>query len=165
MPAGSETIIAGQYTVTYGGVALGIFEGDAQVPAIEWVHKTEPIANTDAYGKTTIDHIGQGLDAFFSGTCLEYKAGPISAMWPLSTTLGRLGVIGRLYYDIAAALVLTAIAGTPAVTSPATLTASRSILAPGFNVKLLYGPTLRKVPLRLQLLPYTSTVVVFFTTT
>ncbi len=36
----------------------------------------------------------------------------------------------------------------------ATLTASKAILAPGYNTQIIFGPTLRKVPIRLQLFPY-----------
>src|SRR5689334_14423085 len=109
MPVGGETLVAGPYTVTWGGVALGIQEG---------------------------------AGGFMSMTLEEYKAGPISAWWPYSATLGRMGVIGRLMYSISAALVLTAVAGTSASTSPATLTASKAILLPGFGTRLMYGPTL-----------------------
>jgi hypothetical protein len=77
--------------------------------------------------------------------------------------MGVMGVIGRLRYDLSQALVLTAIAGTPAASSPATLTASQAILAANFPWKLLFGPTLRKFPLRMDLLPYTATGVVWYT--
>lgn len=164
MPAGSETLIAGQYTCTYSGTAMGIMEGDSGVPTIENTNHGEPVNNTDAYGKSTIDGIYQGGDYFAQFMCMEYKAGSIAAFWPFGA-LGVMGVIARLYYDMAAALVLTAVAGTPAATSPATLTATKSILAMGFNGRLLFGPTLRKVPIRLQLLPFTSSGVKWLTQT
>src|SRR5437660_1779663 len=63
------------------------------------------------------------------------------------------GVIGRLLYDLSQALVLTAITGTTASASPATLTAAKTILLPGFTPRLSYGPTLRKIPLRFRLFP------------
>lgn len=128
--------------------------GDSGLPTIEHSSKAEPIANTDAYGKTTIDAIYQGADYFASMTCLEYKAGSTAAWWPFSATKGVMGVIGRLYYTMSLPLVLTAVAGTPAATSPATLTATRAILAPGFGTRILFGPTVRNVPLRFQLFPY-----------
>mgnify|MGYP000857433249 FL=1 len=139
--------------MTWNSVALGIMQGDAGLPTIEQSNKAEPIANTDSYAKSTIDAIYQGADWFASMTCMEYKAGSIAAWWPYST-LGRMGTIGRLLYDISLPLVLTAVAGTPAASSPATLTATRSILAPGFGTRLVFGPTVRTVPLRFQLLPY-----------
>lgn len=154
MPAGGETLICGEYTATYNSVALGIFEGDAGLPTLQQQSKAEPVANTSKYGKSTIDAIGQGADWFLQFVCLEYKAGPLAAFWPFNATRGRMGVIGRLYYDLSLPIVLTAIAGTPAAATPATLTATRAILAPGYNTQLVFGPTLRKVPIRLQLLPY-----------
>lgn len=167
MPVGGEVLIVGEYTATYGGVALGIFEGDAGLPTLSQQTKAEPIANTSKYAKTTIDAIWQGADWFMQFTCLEYKAGPRVAFWPFHATLSALGAIGRLYYGMASPLVLTAVAGTPAAATPATLTASKTILAPGYNTQLVYGPTLRKVPLRLQLLPYVlnGTTVGHFTQT
>lgn len=153
-----------QYTVGWNGLTLGIMEGDAGCPTLECVNHAEVVNNTDAYGKTTIDAIYQGGDWFAQMTCIEYRAGSIGAVWPFGQ-LGVLGVIGRLYYaSIASSLVLTAIAGTPAAASPATLTATKAVIAPGFSSRWLFGPTLRKIPLRFQLLP-TGANVAFFTTT
>lgn len=144
-------------------------EGDAGLPTITQQSKAEAVANTDAYGKSTIDAIAQGADYFAQFTCLEYRTGVIACWWPFGA-LGVMGLIGRLYYTLSAPLVMTAIAGTPAAASPATLTATRSILAPGFSSSLLFGPTLRKVPIRLQLFPYLTaaggtTTPGWFTTT
>jgi hypothetical protein len=166
MAVGSETFIAGEYTVTFGGVALGIQEGDAGLPSLEHSMAAEPIANTSSFGKTTLDGVFTGGNYFMGMTCLEYRAGPITAFWPYHATLGRIGTIGTLLYGMSVALVLTATAGTPAAASPATLTASRAFLQPGFTSRIMFGPTLRKVPLRFQLLPYLSTgnPVVFTTT-
>lgn len=166
MPVGGESLICGQYTLTWNSTALGMMQGDAGLPTIEQSGKSEPIGNSDSYGKSTIDGIYQGADWFASMTCMEYKAATIAAWWPYST-LGRMGTIGRLLYDMSLPLVMTSIAGTPAATSPATLTATRTILAPGFGTRLLFGPTLRTVPLRFQLLPYyvTGSVPGWFTTT
>lgn len=166
MPAGGETIIAGQYTCTWNSVALGIMEGDAGLPTLSHQTKAEQLANSDRYGKSTLDSIYQGADWFAQFTCMEYRAGSIAAWWPFGT-LGLMGVISRLYFALAQPLVLTAIAGTPAAASPATLTASKSILAQGFNTQVLFGPTLRKLPIRLQLYPVDTGggVIGWFTTT
>lgn len=165
MPAGGESLLAGQYTVTWNSVSLGIMEGDQGVPTISQQTAAEMVGNTDAYGKSNIDGIYQGANWFAQFTCMEYRAGSIAAFWPYGT-LGVMGTIGRLLYSLSAALVLTAIAGTPAAATPATLTASRAILAPGYNTQLLFGPTLRKVPIRQMLFPYSSGGnIVWFTTT
>lgn len=153
MPIGGETLVCGQYTVTWNSVALGIMLGDSGLPVIEGSNTGEPVGNTDTYGKSMIDAIYQGGNFFASMTCAEYKTGSIAAWWPFST-LGQMGVIGRLYYGLSQALVLTAVSGTPAASSPASITASKAILAPGFSSRLIFGPTLRNVPLRFQLFPY-----------
>ena len=141
-----------------------MFEGDAGLPTIEQASKAEAIANTSRYGKSTIDAIYQGGDFFAQFQCMEYRAGSIAAWWPFGA-MGVMGVIGRLYFAMSAPLVFTAVAGTPAAATPATVTAAQAILAPGFNTKLLYGPTLRKVPIRQILLPYTSGSVIWFSQT
>lgn len=155
MPAGGEVLIAGEYTVTWNSVSVGMLEGDAGLPTIEQTTKAEAVDNTSTYGKSTIDAIKQGADWFASFTCLEYKAGSIAAFWPFGTP-GLMGIISLLYFNLAAPLILTVVAGTPAVGAPNSLTASKAILAPGFNSRLLFGPTLRKVPIRQILLPFNT---------
>jgi hypothetical protein len=169
MPAQGEVILAGEYTVTYSGQAMGIMEGDAGLPTLSQQNKGEPVANTNRYGKSTIDGFYQGGDWFCQFTCLEYTANTLAAWWPFSATLGLMGVIARRYFDMAQALVLTAVAGTPAfaAASPLTLTSPRAILAPGYNTQTLYGPTHRKLPVRLQLFPFNTggAVIGWFTET
>lgn len=166
MPVGGEVLVAGPYTVTYGGVAIGIQEGDSGLPTLDQQYASEPVANTSAWGKVPIDDVYQGAVPTYSFTCLEYKAGPLAAFWPYHATLGRLGTIGVLMYSLAAAMVFTAVAGTSAAASPATQTLSKVILAPGFSSRLMYGPTLRKIPLRFRVYPYLSGGnAVFFTQT
>lgn len=160
MPVGSESLISGPFTATYASVALGVFEGDSGLPTIERVDSAEDVGNTSAYGKAVIDSIFQGSNFTCQFTCLEYKSGPLSAFAPYHATFGAMGTVGVLLYSLAAALVLTAVSGTSASATPATLTASKAILLPGFAARLVYGPTLRKVPLRLRLFPYLVTSVV-----
>lgn len=141
-------------------MALGIFEGDAGLPTLEKTDSAEDVGNTSAYGKTVIDAVFQGTNWFAQMTCLEYKTGPLGAFAPYSATLGALGTVGVLLYSLAQPLIFTAVAGTSASASPATLTASKTILLPGFTSRLMYGPTLRKVPLRFRLFPYLITATV-----
>lgn len=151
MSFGSETLVAGPYTATWNSAALGIFEGGGSLPTLQYQRFTEDIDNTSAYGRALLDGIYLGMAVFFQMVCQEYKAGSIGAAFPQHATKGRLGTIGVMEYaSHSASLVLTAVAGTTAATSPATLTSSKSCLAPGFTVSLAYGPTLRKVPLRLR---------------
>jgi hypothetical protein len=97
--------------------------------------------------------IYQGADYEAMFLAMEYKAGTTGAWWPYGT-LGLMGIIGRLRYSLSAALVMTAIAGTPAAASPATLTASHALMSANFPTQLLFGPTLRKLPMQMDLFPY-----------
>ncbi len=151
--AGGEVLIAGAYVVTLNGNPMGIMEGDASLPTLEHTNKGEPIANTDKYGKTTIETIYQGGDWFMQMVAMEYKADPKLAWWPFGA-VGVMGVVGRMFTGMAKQLLLTAVAGTPAVGSPTTLLARVAILAQGFSTRTAFGPTLRKLPLRFQLYPY-----------
>lgn len=93
--------------------------------------------------------------------------GSIAAFWPWggSSSLGALGIfdvaaipIGTLVSTLAKALVLTVLANTPAAASQpfsSGFTAANGILAPNVPAELLFGSTLRIVPIKLQLLPYT----------
>ncbi len=166
MPVGSEVLIAGPYTATYNGVALGVFEGDAGLPTLERTDSEEAIGNTSAYGKAVIDGIFLGSNWTAQFTCIEYKAGPLSAFAPYHATLGAMGTVGVLLYSLSKALIFTAVAGTSASATPTTLTSLNTLLLPGFSARLMYGPTLRKVPLRLRLFPYlVGNVVSHFTQT
>lgn len=79
---------------------------------------------------------------------LTYKAGTISAAWPFGAA-GSGGTCGRLLSGIAQATVLTAAGGT---TASGSVTAALSILAPGFDIDLLYHSKVRKVPIDLEIL-------------
>ena len=155
MAIGGAVFIAGAYTITWNSLAIGICLGDEQSPVLEYTSLGRPIDNTDRYGRSRIEGIYQGGNWFAQYTALEYKTGPIAVAFPYGA-IGVMGTIGRLWSDIAQALVLTSTAGTPAASTPATLTASKVILAENFPVRLLYGPVLRSVPIRQTVLPYTS---------
>ena len=151
-----DTFIAGPYAGTYNAVAVGLTEDGYE---LSHAAKAEVIDESDAYGATTLDWVYRGGECFLQFTSKAYKAGSITPFWPW----GALGVIhttaapiSRLASDVAAAMVLTAAANTPAAAAPATLTGSKSILAPNFDGKLLFHSKLRRVPVRLQLLPSLS---------
>lgn len=153
-----ETFVAGAYGGTYNAVGVGITGGGFEY---EQTMKQEVIDESDVHGGTTMDYIYRGGDAYLSFECLGYKAGSTTPFWPWgggsihvgSTTAAP---IGRLASATAQAFVLTATANTPAAAAPATHTGPNAILAPNFNGKLLFHSKLRKVPIRLQYLPYVS---------
>lgn len=157
-----DTFVSGAYSSAYNSVSVGITQGGFE---LQQESRGEDIAESDVYGRTIIDSVYQGGNVYLQFESLAYKAGSISPFWPWST-LGRLGIIGRLASDVAVAMVLTATAGTPAAAAPATLTGSKSILSANYNGRLLFHSRLRTVPVRLQLLPYDSGGnIIWFSTT
>lgn len=162
-----DTFVAGSYANTYNAVSVGITE---EGMTLEQTLKEEVINESDAYGGATLDYIYRGGDAFLQYDCKAYKAGSVAPFWPWGGAMGQMtsasAVIARLASDVAAATVLSAAALTPAAAAPASITAAKSILAPGFTGRLLYNSKLRRVPVRLQFLPYTSsTNLVWWTQT
>lgn len=152
------TLVAGRYTVTFNSVSLGVLESNGSSdPAIEMIPLAEAVNGTDGWGDADIDFISRGSNAFCQVICKEYKAGSIGAAWPFGgwgyfLTAGL--TMGNSYAKV---LVLTAVAGTTAASAPASVTANYCLPAPNNPTRLLYGPTLRKVPIRFQLLPYAAT--------
>jgi hypothetical protein len=162
------TFVAGAYTVSYNAVAAGISRAGWE---LEITIKQEMIEETDLYGLTLIDTIYRGANFAIQTELMEYKAGSITCFTnPATGTIGQIlsaaSPIARLGSGNAKALVLTAVASTPAAAAPATLTASLANLAPDYPVKLLFNSTLRKIPLRMIMLPSDSTgTLSAFTTT
>lgn len=143
--------IAGAYTVTWNSVTIGQVSDGIRLRQSNSVE----VIKGQSLGESTQDGVYQGGDAFIQLESLEYITGAIAAWWPYGD-LGVVGLPGRLLTSLAKSLVLTAVSGTPAESSPATLTASKAILAPNQNLELLFATRLRRVPLMFQLLPYTS---------
>lgn len=157
------TAIAGPYTATWGNPALniGITEDGFET---EETHFSEPIRG-DNLGDTLQDEVLRGGDVFVNFILQEYgnaklalgNGGGIGPIFhPHNTTLGKIGQVGRLGTSIAAPLVLTAVAGTPAAANPATITFSLATLASNFPIRLLYASRHRKVPMRMVSYPCTT---------
>lgn len=160
-------IVAGPYTFSWNSVA-GPFTMSGYKLGVEW--KAELINQSDIFGDTLFDAIQRGADVQLSYESRVYAAGATGPFWPYAG-----GVMGQIYTtavplstnirSLAQALVLTAVANTPAAAAPASLTASKAILAPNFRGELLFDSKARSVPVTLQLLPYegTSGTLVAFT--
>lgn len=154
------TLIGGRYSGTHGGGDLGLTEMGYTIIIVPLAERIE---ESDAYGLTLLDYFFRGVNVSTVFDSLEYKgtqgtSGPLNAIWPWGGTLGTMSTIARLASDISDSMVLTAASGTPAASTPATLTAARSIIEPGFNVSLLLNSKLRKVPVRFVHLPSDSAV-------
>lgn len=148
------TIIAGPYTGTYNAVDVG-FTLDGFKYSNDYA--AEMINQTDLFGEMLIDMIYRGGNARLSYTSRSYKAGSIGPFWPwgaLYTMFTTAAPIARTARSVAQAFVLTSVANTPAAATPATLTATKAILAPNTQGELLFDSKIRQVPVSLLLLPY-----------
>ncbi len=137
--------IAGRYSSTYAASSLGITETGYD---LVFAPQYEKIDESDAWGLTLIDLVYRGVRAQVIARSLEYgAAGILGAIWPWGT-YGTLGVIARMSVvsSLAGALVLTSTAGTPAASSPTTLTCSRTQITED-SLALAHNSKLRRVPL------------------
>lgn len=152
-----EDFATGPYSGTYNAIALGLTEGGYTITHNQ---KAEEIAQSDLYGRTMLDYIWVGADVSCEFSLLAFTKG-VAPLNPFTAALYRVWnaatPVGTLASNMAKAMVLTATANTPAAAlGPATLTAGLSILAPNYSASHLYDSKLRKLPLRMQFLPYTS---------
>jgi len=143
--------IAGPYTATYKGSALGQTADGYRIS-----HQFfKRLIQGDSYAQSPQDEVYQGAEVFVQMRLIQYDSAGVQAiMWPYGAymNIGQVGRVSR-QQSLTGALVLTAVAGTPAATVPASVTVSNAILAEGFPVELLFAPDLREVPLRLRCFP------------
>lgn len=163
-----EQFVVGSYAATYNGTGTGITENGYRLTHDQ---KAEGIEQSDLYGKTMLDAIWQGANVSIEFTCLAFVKG-MPVLNPFTASLYQLWAaanpMGRLFSDMAKALVMTVTANTPAAAvgvGPATLTANLAILAPNYSATYAFDNTLKKLPLRLQLLPYSSSSTLIFAAT
>jgi hypothetical protein len=162
-------VVAGAYSSTYSATDCGDFTKDGF--EIEIRTHGERVEQTDKFGKSLLDIVHAGSSCFVSFESMIFKAGSLAPFYPW----GSLGVIattaapiGRLASNVAAALVLTVVANTPADgTTPSldTFTGSKAILPDGANLRLLFSSRVRSVPVQLALLPSETTGTVSFFST
>lgn len=150
--------IAGPYVATFNAQAMG---QTAEGYRLSWEFFKRLITG-DAFAEAPQDGVYRGAQMHLAATLIEYNAAAVAAaVWPYHATMWTTGQVGRL--DVGTSLikqiVLTAVAGTPAATVPATLTIPKAILAEGFPVEILFAPDLREVPLRFRAYPDASTGV------
>lgn len=158
-----ETIVAGPYTGAYSGSDVGIVENGFNLRS---TIAKQQILGGNGYGESVIDSVYLGANWFMQFVGMEYSSA-VAAFWTYGA-LGVHGLVGRLDYgsSIAAAMVITAVAGTTAAAAPASLTSSQSIMDENINSELSFSPRARFVPITLRLYPYdNSGTVVWFTTT
>lgn len=146
------SFIAGGYTATYNALACGQ-AGDGYRLSHEVFKR---LITGDSYAESPQDGVYRGMAMFVSYTMIEFNAAAAAlAKNPYSATIHDMGLVGRLDVasSLAKSLVLTAVAGTPAAATPASATFSKSILAEGFPVEILFAPNLRDIPIRMRVYP------------
>lgn len=166
--------VAGRYsaTIQYPGESaksLGIMQSDGF--AVYWTKGLDVVDDSDAYGSgTTIEAFYQGINMGVSAVAKEWIDGVIESMNKFNGWAGTgastfsLGVIGQAETDKAGVLVLSATAGTPAATSPATMTFTYAMQNQD-EIKFNLSPKHRTVALNFRIYPYLSSTVKFFTST
>jgi len=142
------SFIDGAYTITYKASSVGQLQDGARLSHQHF----KRLITGDNFAESPQDAIFRGGAQFSDWTMLEYNAAAaLSAFYPFgSAWLTMDAVIGVLDSSKYGSLVLTAVAGTPAAASPATVTLPRSIIMEGFDVALLMAPDLRTVPMRMR---------------
>lgn len=151
--------MAGAYTSTYGGNALNYTKSGYNIHATV---KAEKVEETDQGGLTLLDYIYRGaqvsIDAIFKVFTAFSAGGTGFVPWQWGATLGNVysssNPIGRLASASAAALILTAVTGTPAAGAGlmATLTAALAIVSPDNDMTLVLNSIGRDVPLKWDVL-------------
>lgn len=146
------SFLAGRYSSTFGGSAMGMTENGY---SLRFSHQFQEVAESDAWGASLIDMVLRGCRCNLTLLGLEAGAAAFpSAYWPNNGTFGTLGIIGRMAIvsSLTSAIVLSSTAGTPAATSPASVTCSRTMITQE-SVEILYHSKLRTIPLAFHVMP------------
>lgn len=155
--------IAGPYTATYNELDIGITEDGFDLDVTTF----QEAIRGDNLGSSQQDAVYRGANQFLSWTSQQWGLSAVKlAYWPWGTSIGHVGQVGVLSTNFAKQLVLTCVAGTTADKTiqfggvngagPATLTASKCILAGDSQLKHIFSTRHRKIALRHQLFPYTD---------
>lgn len=160
--------VSGAYKAVYNAKELGLIEDGF---TLNYRRSTEDII-TDAGGDTPVDAVHRGVTASLSFVLSEWNMTPAGAsgtgsgsamkdlIWPfigddnaaaLFGEMGRLGVLDSTMIPLAAnPLILTA---CNTANNPATITFHAAILAPDFDVAVLFANRHRKVAVQMRLYP------------
>lgn len=168
------TAIAGPYTAVHsikGGVPFALVGVAREGFHLSWSTHEHEIRKTTSFASSLIESIYLGADWGIQMHLREYaRQGFLDIVWPwgarndsaLAPSMGptfpvKMGRAGRRATDNAGILLLTSTLATPAVASPATLTANFAILRQGGGSSLNFDSTLRESPVTMNLLPYDYT--------
>lgn len=164
--------IAGAYTGTLNPAAAGAvaLNYTRQGFNLNFTQKGERVEESDLYGLSLIEIVYRGAQMTVDTICKVYAAVTRDALFPWAGAFGRVynaaNPISALASVLPDALVFTAVANTPAASSPATLTCPAVSLSPDQNFNIILNSVVREVPLRWDvLLSDTAAVGSLFTTT
>lgn len=154
MAAINPSIPSGPYSATWNGNDIGLFEGPIRLQQ----NLIGLPVQASQWGQTVIDYIIQGAGYFGVVTVKEWTTAAKAFMWPFGSTQGIVDEPGKLFSAYCQALVLTALAGTPAATyGPVTRTYNLVATLPGHNLDITCGPMERNVVVAVAVLPEPST--------
>lgn len=161
-------IVAGAYSGTLATVDLGQQEDGFR---LRMSFSKEEI-RSNSYGDSVIEAVYRGGNCFVSAVYIEADKHLLKAAvssfnpYALSSTgtsgLGFMGMPGKLDFALTGALVLTAVAGLPAASNIASLTATYAIIDQNLNAEITMANRARFIGLTFRLYPYLSTDVKWF---
>lgn len=150
--------------------AAGLTPANANgIPA--WIGATErgytlstsmvgELVEGDIWGGSVADIVYRGGNMTLEWTSVAFRAGSVVPYWPWGI-LGSMGTIGRLGSVVGGSIVMVAAPFTPAAGTPAigqivinALTAPNAILHENMQSPIFFDSRLRKMPIRLRLLPF-----------
>lgn len=159
------TVIAGGYTATYNAASMGQQEDGFRLRMS--AAKEEIRSNT--YGDSVIDSVYRGGNVFLTGVFIERDSvlfkSTVSPLNPYGTAMGNMGLVGRLDFGLAQAIVMTAIPSLSAAASIGTLTATNAIIDQNLSTEISMANRASFLPLTFRLYPYLSTDVKWFAVT
>lgn len=145
------SFIAGAYTATMESDSVGQIQDGI---GISHRYTTEDIIG-DNYANTVQDAVFLGVPEMRGRFVLmEYNAvGAVNTFWSMnSAAFLTQPTVGTLMLATATEFLMSAVAGTPAANTPATLRFPKSHLAPDYPVEILFSPRLRTIPIELRFL-------------
>ena len=164
---------AGPYTASHTPTLGGVAGSPETINLTEdgWRSKMrifeERIERSDAYARSLLDKIFQGCGGVLTTTFIEWRASMLKMTYPWVVVApsgatkwivtNTTAAIGRLASDNCGALVLTAVANTPAATNgPATVSFGKVSAMADQDIEFYYGPGHRKYSMNFDLLLYAS---------
>ena len=186
MSAPLDSFVAGAYYGFYtapatDAISSTIYQAAGLVPANasgipSWIGATNrgftlistmaaDVVEGDLWGGSVVDIIYRGGNMILEWDAIAFRAGSVVPFWPWGQ-LGTMGTIGRLGSVVGGSIVLVAAPNTPAAGTPAigqivisSISAPNAILHEGYAAQMAFDSRLRKLPIKLRLMPFFDRVV------